>query len=94
LRWIPDPDQEDLRWVIRQTAVMRLEVGENAVKRQAKSPAIDVVCLDDSALHQQILWGSPVSFEEGARLAAMDLAAEIVLLVKSSFEELRPPDDA
>lgn len=78
----PFVDDEGLRWVVRDaTALARAGAGYEAV------PAVQVICLDDSALRKDIGF-SGTTREDIRRMHGGILNGELVKLVKGSFEEL------
>jgi len=82
----PFVDDEGLRWVARDAvAIKRVGTSYETV------PAVQVICLDDSALRKDIGF-SGTAREDIRRMHGSILSNELVKVVKGSFEDLDPVD--
>mgnify|MGYP001595158171 CR=1 FL=1 len=76
-------DKEGLQWTIRPSTAVRQGVhGPESV------PAVEVVCLDDSALARQVLMDTPETYQDALRVAVPDIRQALVEEVKRTFEDL------
>lgn len=81
-------DDEGLEWVIQPTtAVRRTAAGPQ------KLPAVEVICLDDSALRKEILLKDENTYIYAQQESAMDIDQGLVSVVKSTYEELDVSED-
>ena len=80
-------DDEGLRWVIKQTSVVR--VGPQGSERL---PAIRLFCLDDSALQDDVLLQSALTYEELVTTWGEEGRRAIVSSVKQGFRDLKSED--
>jgi len=81
-------DDEQLRWIVteRLTGPQSTDRGIDAV--------IDAICLDDSALRRTIFQQSASSYEDFSGYLGDNAARELVLAVKSTFEDIQPFESA
>lgn len=76
-------DDEGLRWVVRQSRAVRLEEGVPVDR-----PALELICLDDSALRKEVLGADEVTLDAFVRShGALGLGA-VVAAIKSTFLDL------
>jgi len=95
----PDPDElgrhpsftddDGLRWAVRRTRVKR--VTRSGI---VEHPAVDVICLDDSALRNEILLENDATYDDALRWATFDINGELAKVVKSMHDEEPPDHDA
>ena len=71
-------DTEGLRWVVRQVVVKRVTRGGIV-----EHPAVEAICLDDSALRDEVLLENNATYQEALKWATFDINEELADLVKS-----------
>jgi hypothetical protein len=87
--WLDDPppteihvDEERLRWSVKPARI---------VQRSTSGPhlrnALEIVCLDDSALHMILGLATSSTCDEVKNSAAFDIDEDLVRLVKSVFDD-------
>lgn len=79
----PYVDSEGLRWVIRPTKVLRQEQ-----TKVVPRPAVEVICLDDSAMRKEVLLKDESTYADAKLLSIGDIDEAIVNAVKETFEPL------
>lgn len=82
-------DREGLRWVVRRSElVQHQDVGVSA------RPAVELICLDDSALRQTVLLEESHTYDDAERFAPADINEALIAAVKGRYEDLgdNPPD--
>lgn len=82
----PYIDDEDLRWVVRAVRTVRKSGG--GIEER---PALEVICLDDSALHKEVFLDDEFTYEDAKRFGPGDIDAGLVSAVKGLFEPF--PED-
>jgi hypothetical protein len=80
-------DDEGLRWVFKKTSVVR--VGPQGSERL---PAIRLICLDDSALQDDVLLQSSATYEEIIATWGDEGKRALVGSVKQGFRDLTSED--
>ena len=76
-------DDEGLNWIIRQSIGIR--AGPTGTERV---PAVDVVCLDDTALKKQVLLKDEFTYVDAKKSSAVDIDTALIVAVKNSFRKL------
>jgi len=80
-------DDEKLRWVIVRTEVLRV-----GLQRPERIPAIRLICLDDSALRNDVLLNSSQTYDELVTTCGEAGRLAIVSSVKQGFRVLKTED--
>lgn len=91
---LPDPDEyssqiefnddEGLTWRVRRSTAVRLENGQPVSK-----PAIELACMDDTALRKEILLSDEGTFDDAlVMLGREETMSGLVSTVKSLFKDL------
>lgn len=79
----PFVDDEGLRWISRHTrSVRQSEEGPQSV------PAIELICLDDSALRQVIYLQDEFTYRDAVQFGPGNIDEALVLAVKETFEDI------
>lgn len=79
----PFVDQEGLRWITRQTrSVRRTQEGAQP------SPAVEVICLDDSALRKLIFLQDEATYQDAVQFGPADIDEALVRAVKDTFDDV------
>ncbi len=82
----PFIDNDGLRWVIRRTTAVRRSPAGVETK-----PAVEVICLDDSALRKEVLLQDEGTYNDATAFAVGDIDEGLVEAVKSTFDAF--PED-
>ena len=78
-------DNEGLEWVVQPTTLVRqTEAGPKIL------PAVEVICLQDSALRKKILLQDETTYVDAKLTSAMNIDEGLISVVKSTYEELGP----
>jgi len=76
-------DNEGLEWVVQPTTLVRqTEAGPKVL------PAVDVICLQDSALRKEILLQHDTTYVDARLTSAMNIDEALISVVKSTYEGL------
>jgi|SRR3990172_593671 len=81
-------DEEGLRWAVRRTRAQRVTRTGVMVH-----PAVEVICLDDSALQKEILLENDATYDDALLWAPFDINHELATLVKSLHDDPAPLDE-
>lgn len=76
-------DEEELQWTIRQTTVVR-----TGPSGSEASPAVQLVCLSDSAMKRDILLQDSHTYDDALQFWGRGINEELIRVVKSTFKEL------
>ncbi len=77
-------DDEGLRWAVRETQ----SIVANTSGHPELYPAVELVCLDDSALKKEIRLASATTFHDFKTQFGDYGVSELIKVVKSTFREL------
>jgi hypothetical protein len=80
-------DDENLRWVIVRTEVLRV-----GLQRPERIPAIRLICLDDSALRNDVLLNSSQTYDDLVTTWGGAGKYAIISSVKQGFRDLKTED--
>src|SRR5688572_1663424 len=80
-------DDEQLRWVVRSQMLTK-SVPTGGVP----DVLLQVICLDDSALRRDVFLQASSTFDDFRQYMGADAGDQLVLAVKSTFEELWPDE--
>ncbi len=81
-------DEEGLRWILRQTELVRIGPGG-----AANVPGVELVCLDDSALRKEVLLGTASRFDYFVSMMGDEGKLKLIRAVKGMFPVYEPADE-
>lgn len=79
-------DDEGLEWTFRQVQAVRAD----ANGRPQHVPAVELICLDDSALRKEVLLQDSDTLDNLLRTHGTAGVGELIIAVKSTFREYEP----
>ena len=80
-------DEEGLRWILKQTEVVRVGPGG-----ATNVPGVELICLDDSALRKEVLLGTPSRFDYFVSMVGDEGKLKLIRAVKGMFPDYEPVD--
>lgn len=81
-------DEEGLRWVLKQTELVRVGPGG-----ATNVPGVELICLADSALRKEILLGTSSRFDYFMSMVGDEGKLKLVRAVKGMFSDYEPVDE-
>ena len=80
-------DEEGLRWILKQTELVRIGPGG-----ATNVPGMELVCLDDSALRKEVLLGIPSRVDYFMSMMGDEGKLKLIRAVKGMFPDYEPVD--